>query len=557
MPRRKLWAYTDLSAKNSLYVRIDGEVYRVSSYVSWSAINEIPKAQLTLAVGRRVSLARTLYAKIHQTGDRLQTMVRAKVFFTPSGDYSPDGRQWPTGTKVIFEGWLVGVTRNKNLGKISVVVTLAHWISSLTFSSMLAVDGHTANPSAINTRAVYKSLNTTGVATGTTLSSLDRSINSTNITLDLWGTYKNMFCNLATRSTASIRVGDCVTQTGTPYTSNGAAFEALARMEGPSQDGCQMDYKFARPLALNVANSVAVSTGLSRALGKEAISNLSGLTFWDNLIQTLVPAFLVAVVPMVSRVLVVPYVPTLRSFWKEIKPIETTVEDATTSLDYPIRSIGIVEPFASVTNAAEGNRRNNIVVGGCFAANVGPEDYGVNLFVGAPLWLRTLASTFGSFRSSSGSGNNGATPSALTPAVTPPPAESSALSPADIGELYDRYARALYTMHNVRGRGVILACKLRFDIAPGSNVKISFEPETFIGSEDKLALTQYGNVNRVTTVINAEAGRAATTLSITHVRNQRENEQDGTSVEAHPLFTPDSIHGLGKHGAPLLPDYDI
>ena len=57
--------------------------------------------------------------------------------------------------------------------------------------------------------------------------------------------------------------------------------------------------------------------------------------------------------------------------------------------------------------------------------------------------------------------------------------------------------------------------------------------------------------------INAEAGMAGTTFMLSHVRTEAENAKgaDRTSTPDHPLFGK-SIHGGGKHGSPLIKEYD-
>jgi hypothetical protein len=45
-----------------------------------------------------------------------------------------------------------------------------------------------------------------------------------------------------------------------------------------------------------------------------------------------------------------------------------------------------------------------------------------------------------------------------------------------------------------------------------------------------------GSVLRVSVGIDSEEGRAGTAFHIDHIRTEKENEQDATSVSLHPLY---------------------
>ena len=75
--------------------------------------------------------------------------------------------------------------------------------------------------------------------------------------------------------------------------------------------------------------------------------------------------------------------------------------------------------------------------------------------------------------------------------------------------------------------------------------------------EDQLAVTSIACVARVNNSISAEGPRAGTTYQLSHLRREvPENQENRTSVLEHPLFGL-NIHGDGKHGAPLVPTYDL
>ena len=117
-------------------------------------------------------------------------------------------------------------------------------------------------------------------------------------------------------------------------------------------------------------------------------------------------------------------------------------------------------------------------------------------------------------------------------------------------ELYNRWAQAVYHTEMLRGRQGALVGKLRFDIAPGSVVRIAGSPERFLGAEDALAATWVGYVERVVVAINSEDPQASTSFEFSHLRTEEENEDESGrfSLSQHPLY--------GNHtvaGAPLIP----
>jgi hypothetical protein len=84
--------------------------------------------------------------------------------------------------------------------------------------------------------------------------------------------------------------------------------------------------------------------------------------------------------------------------------------------------------------------------------------------------------------------------------------------------------------------------KLRFDIAPGSIIKIK-EPDLRTASE----VTTYAAVTHVSFVINAEQHTAGTSFTLLNLRSELENNDELYTSEKPPLY-PD-----GKWvGGPLV-----
>jgi hypothetical protein len=113
---------------------------------------------------------------------------------------------------------------------------------------------------------------------------------------------------------------------------------------------------------------------------------------------------------------------------------------------------------------------------------------------------------------------------------------------------YDNAAKYFYAQEMLRGRFAVVQGKLRFDLAPGTNVAIRNSEPLFLNN-DQLSQNGVASVIRVGIVMNAESGQAGTSFQLEHVRTAKENEDPRTSIEAHPLYTTKYT------GAPLLHDY--
>lgn len=539
-----------------------------------------------LAIGRN---ARTLEtASIHK-GGRPKTITKATVTFRPKGEYGIQSRgllgrkitEWPTASQTIFDGYFTGFAFRKVNGKVSIVVSLTHWTAALGFSSCLTKAGHVSNPSALNAAAVLESLLDTKAGQGNYISSLVPSqLCADQIEKDLWSGIKSVFCKLAAIPTMPVGTQfDCLGSGD--FGVNDFALNALRRIEGPSEagsagggvsgvsavagvavtmGGCSVPYTYGVPLKIESLGISEAVTAVALAIGEETITSYGSTTFWDKLINQFCPMFGMAVVPMVSSAVVIADTPAYGGgVWRTIKAIDYDSFDMSAELHRPLRAVGIVVDWVSRTGAGEdgGGGSSDVVplLGGCYVEDsVAPGD-GMVLYVAPPSWLIKLVDQTVNVTNTSGT-DQSAIKTATTPAAaTGKPADMATMG-TNANELYKRYAHMVFASQSLRGRGGSASGKLRFDIAPGSIVRIDASLEPFIGAEDDLAMPQIACVQRVGIAINAEAGMAGTTFVLSHVRGVDENESSRTSVKEHPLFGT-AIHGGGLHGCPLVAAYDI
>ena len=104
-----------------------------------------------------------------------------------------------------------------------------------------------------------------------------------------------------------------------------------------------------------------------------------------------------------------------------------------------------------------------------------------------------------------------------------------------IKNLLDRYAESVYVHEALKSRQGSLTGKLRFDIAPGSIVRIEVAGDAFV-PKDRLGEALFANIIRVTISIDANAQKAFTSFNLSHVRTEDENTEAGMAVDRHPLY---------------------
>lgn len=549
----KNYVYSDLSAKDSLVLEIAGVQYAVAQFSAAWAANEVPTAVAMLAIGRD---ARTQTpAQIHLTGANLQQMAKAAVWFEPVGEFDRNAN-WPEARQKIFDGFFTGFAYRKVAGKIHVVCNLIHWIAALGFSSSLTKNGHVSNPTDLNAAAVLESLAGTGAGKGNNISSLVAAgISADNVRTDLWVAIKDVFCKMAKIPTMPCGGPQQECGGAGVFSKNDTALDALSRIEGPAPD-CPVPYTHGVALKMQTDGISTVEGAVATAIGDAFVESYAAVSFWDKLVAEFCPLFGMAVVPMVESAIVVADCPAYRGgVWKTITPEDYDSYDLTRELHRPLRAVGVVAGYVSQTQAGVNRGAADVsVIGGCYAENSVSAGDGMVMYVAAPAWLECLNTQPNYAAKTTGLGAERPAANAVAPNA------ARNVRPDALGlnanKLYERYAHEVFLNQMLRGQAGSFSGKLRFDIAPLSILRLIATGERFIGpGQDTLAVTLYGCVQRVTISINAEAGLAGTTFSLSHVRTEAENTVDRTSTAEHPLFGK-AIHGHGKHGSPLLNIYE-
>ena len=549
MVKVKNVAVTSFASDSAMYLEIEGVGrFSVSQYTSGAGINEIPKASCLVAVGRDARQIHKLSA-LTQYADKLLRLRRAKVVATIQGEWSPTGGSWE-GTQTIFDGYFVGLGWRQASGDMQPVISLVHWLITLSFSSTLSATQNTANPASLVAPAVTPTI---GFGLGGN-ASVFASQEAGDLTIaelvpqDLWAALKTLYCALTTRDQFRLT---CATDDFfvSPTQQNTRAQEALSRIEGPGLN-CQKEYEFARPLKMDVGSLTMIAERIARGIVGETTRAYAQTDFWSNLVANHCAAFSMCVIPMIDRALVVADTPTFRTPWKKITPDDFEYLESSGMLTRPLRGVGIYGDYGSMFGLAiQANPEDPVCIGGQYFSDAEEDQDGTLLVQPAPLWLQGLTHT-GDSGKFSGSGRT-RLPNAASPGGGEKP-EPGQLSETlqGINTLYNRYAESVFQRTSLRSRIATISGKLRFDIAPGTILQIDPKPEPYAGERDSLATPLIGQVFRVTTSINAESKAAVTTLQLSHVRTEKENEASQTSSEYHPLYGEDVYSG-----APMIPEW--
>jgi hypothetical protein len=439
---------------------------------------------------------------------------------------------------------------------VQVVINLTDFLIDLTQSSCLSKNSHPSNPASLIVPAVMMQVKEGGASKGAFVSqAVGNRVVQQNVLQDLWGSIKELFCELANIKVAATGVDGHCGGTGSPV-KNDRAIAALQRMEGGGAK-CYKSYKHGVKLVPRHFNQPLVQSAVAEAICNATVDSYANTTFWDKLIGEFCPMFGIAVVPLIGNALVIADTPAYNGTpWRTIDPDEYDSADQTAFVERPLRAVGVYGNFGSFTGAANGPTTvNHTQIGGCYSEDsVRPAD-GLVQYIRAPRWLDGLMA--GSTPdASTGNATNRPTNTPTTPGLTPAPGTPTyAKHMTDVEILYRDWAQHVYAMHSLRGRTGTISGKLRFDIGPGSVVRIRARPDATVGAGiDKLAADYYACVSRVKININAEGSACGTEFQLTHLRTEQENRLPRTSVNDHALFGK-SIHGGGKHGAPLLDDY--
>lgn len=565
-------------------------------------LNTIPSASLEVATGLEVSTQKK--ATIHDVIEKLEPRDRCLVYLeiksTDGHLKAPITNGMKDGRYLIFDGYYAGIGYQRSHSHCTYTIHLIHWLDDLNCSSMLNGDWSQGTPHDLTQAASHIVVSDltggsggqvtrggTGVR-GIPLIDSDwperggkNIVTVTNMETDLWEkVIKKIFTAIAKMRHPRLQCkkpdgspdvpppsgADGADPTKEPKDNNEAALTALERMPG------RVPAKYKATLPLNLTGfrggepyaymSLSAHDGLCRMI----MDGMGYNSFWSKLVGDLAPSFLFAISPGVDYAQAIPFFPGLHTPYVTITGEEYNYASFNINCAHMISSIIIYwAPQADGSQSQMGGKLSAIH-GYCRPAGMYPVDpkdhdhhWGNILVRDPPAWLANPVYTMGYTRHDHlyVRGRSATRPQK---GKQPNPeakdehrkVENTYLNDSKDSfddrdlNVYDRFACHWYKSAILGQRHGEVSGKLRFDIAPGSIVKI-MPPITAIGKENT---PMYGAVVNVSFAINAEQHQAGTSFTLSHMRTERENDIDNADSRIHYVGTRAPIYKDEKPGAP-------
>lgn len=512
----------------------DFEFRDIVQYTAAFASNSIPVASLLVAVGRNVET--DALATIHDAVNSLKVQLKAEVFLSTdvtSLEQAVPGVPDNFQEIKIFEGKTVGAGWRRTENGAHFTINLLHWLGDLNYASAVSASSHPGNPADLTYPAIFRAIGpasadpTSGSPSWVPM--LSEGFVSSGSLNDIWGNVLHKWM----QEVAKDDPFDEALLGGQPGGGDENTLTALSRI-GPNGDG--------RPLNLVTgdANRDVVADGLRQALMNETGGNWINTTLWGKLVGEWAPAYWFSVIPRVEDALIVPFTGGLQGEpWAVIGDEDYAQADLNSQMHQVLRGVGIVHPimFFSGIDLSKGSIP---VDRGGLAGFYQPEGLtkGMVLLKDAPKWLADPIIPYTFSRAAEGI-NGEAINTALDDDGTGrdrEPARDLAQAQRGHKDVMSLYAKQWYVLEVLKGRVGEITGKLRFDIAPGSNVLVEAGGARNVPAAAAIQENIFATVTQVSYVINAESQKAGTAFSLAHIRTEQENQQDGMSIATPPLY---------------------
>lgn len=508
--------------------------FPVVQVVTSFELNAIPTISLTVAVGRNVKTQEV--SASHREIERLKVRHPIEVFMRaiPLGSEGGTPNRWPDFVR-IFDGYVTGTGWQRSTGGANLIIYGEHWLSELNYTSAINGASHPGNPAAFTYPAGFEAP-ALGGGGGTSVHwthhlQLQGGVDAVSAESDLWENILKPWCRqVSAKQPVDLRfIG-----LETPVGNDGA----LSILEGNGEHRIVSE-KMA--MDLSGPDGLALGNSMARGLEKSMMNNVINTTLWGKLVGGWAGDFWFAVVPRVEDALIVPFVGALGPD-QEFVTIEAgdyVQCDIHASVAQQLAAIGINHPVEWLaggnTNAAAFDAQK----GGLAAVYPTPvKKKGVIMIKNCPSWMADPVQAYLYGRAAEGVQpaepiRTGADRDNIGPDRDPgkDPNENQ----KEFRDSITRYAQHWYILEQLKGRTGELSGRLRYDIAPGSQVKIEAGQDPFIEGDD-LSTPFWASVSKVTNLINSEIQRAGTSFSLAHVRNRAENEDPDTSIDIPPFY---------------------
>lgn len=516
------------------------------------AVNTIPRASLVLACGVKAQTGEP--ATAHKILSQIKARAKVKVTLELK---TTDGKKEksPTQKIVVFDGYYAGFGFQRAQDNAQFTLHLVHWLDDLNAGSMLSRNffpgaGYSLaeNANSWTAAARAKGVSTGGSGIPVAIPALDPNlqwINAGNAANDFWAeSLKPVLLNIANWPRP-----DEICKPNEEQA-------AIARGEDPIKAALNKmsvsdNSKATLPLDLSSSLDPAIiGTAINNGLGQSGLAGFNYSTFWSVLVGVWGPAFLFAISPSVEWANVFPYFGGLRyghgsGGHKKIYADEYGYANFMCNAGTILEAVTIYWGQSSATSIVNGDvapisQTDFCNPAGAFPRDVNQRDYrGTILVKEPPNWVTNYVNGPMFTNSSTAEPGDVTTPdhgSDTPPGGTPP--RAALHNQITQSNILDKFAEQWFKSEFLQQRYGEISGKLRFDIAPGTIVKVEAPKKTM---PDLAAyneeLDMVGMVAQVSFVINAELAQAGTSFSLTNIRTVKEDQDDKKTATKPPLYT--------------------
>jgi len=538
------------SIKFRLWAEVEGITVDVVQFTCSYEMNRIPKATCVLPVGRN---ARTLaVSTAHDITEDIEIQQSVKVFVEVlhGGGLGNNRAIVTPGEYLLFEGFVTGLGYRRKGNSLNLALEMTHWLSGLNFASALSGSSHPGNPYMLTFNASFSGP-MDGAEAGEGLNGkhwirttmAQEAIDTAAVRKDLWGeAILPWFKELTGTDRLLAQEGLFGADAADAANNDSANGEALAALNRFAGDILPLDTVVDDEtdlVAAAIADDLAVSS-TNAAEGANHFAALSNTTIWSKLVGHFAQMYMFSVIPYPDRAKVVPFVPGLREVHNprgekySVLGRDLDYLDLSSKLPRALRAVGLFGGHDNDSGADLGAHNVPKDINDVTGIYVGRDD-GMVMFKLAPRWLTHIGSPWTASLATAGIGS--VRSDAFNPKAAPNAGEIDLRDARkNFKNLMDSMAHTLYAYEVLKGRVGHISGAVRFDISPGSTISIEGTGGAFIGGNDPLGEARYATVLRTTHIFDAEARSAGTAFQLGHIRNAKENENEDTSLDRHPLY---------------------
>ena len=540
--------------KVNLWMELDDKEVPIQSVTVKYGMNYVPICRIEFSAGSLVTDT-SIKSAVHEIAEQLREGKNIRVMCSLSGTagtLAGDEVEWPGHKKAfcIFDGYLLSAIPEKGPG-IKIAVGGANWLERLERTSWTNSVVSSASPAGTLQNALYASND----PISSTVPFLDTQLRSfvggtSKYDEDMWKVALKPFLLKATSknpedANLNHREQSYLRDLYGEFPPNVAGNEALQRMD----DGKYIKY---RPLPLFPNTLISGVSAEMRAsfldtVGRIIFSDAQTPTLWNKLLAfsqlTMFP-----LIPLVETASFVPWVPTSNKVWLTLDDNDIWRISCRVILPRKFRGVillgarnqPIASPLLKNIPGILGFYDIGQMVSGIAEEELG-ENLGSLLVMNSPEWLKIrqlVTQNLQDYGSTIKYGINTAGQGRRVVKNVEDEVKKSFASNMDVG---NKFAKAIYMSEAFKEKTATVTTRLRFDIAPGSHIRLK-------GSNEKFNVPGYtseglqASVESVSINVSATGSACYTELELSHVRTENEKS---FFIEEHP------ISGNLWYGGPL------